>query len=355
MTGTSEQKIHQNRHFADVYEYSGNHLIPTTIRLTSFNSQGVYSADVPPETVSFRALTKPDCINWFKVEGLMNAPTITRLLEEMGFQNQDAREILTPAHVVKIDNSGSHILIILNNCTFQSSRQIYSEHVCLVATGNTIISFTETHERLFEHVAEAIEANVMNIRGQQSGLLLAFLLNSVIADLIDSAVKVEKMLEKMEDTLLNRQYNYKSVGRKLQGCRHAHMIIRKNTEPLKKEFHKLVRPTDYIIDEKLVPIFDDLSDQLEYIIQTSCNSTELLSSLVDLYGSNNDLRANFIMQRLTVVSTLFIPITFLVGVWGMNFQYMPELALRYGYPISWLIILATAAGSWYYMKKKNWF
>lgn len=294
----------------------------------------------------------------------MDAPTITRLLEEMGFQNQDAREILTPAHVVKIDNNGSHILIILNNCTFQiilnnctfqSSRQIFSEHVCLVATGNTIISFTETYGQLFEHEADAIEGNVMNIRGQQSGLLLAFLLNSVIADLIDSAVKVEKMLEKMEDTLLNRQYNYKSVGRKLQGCRHAHMIIRKNTEPLKKEFHKLVKPTTHIIDEKLVPIFDDLSDQLEYIIQTSCNSTELLTSLVDLYASNNDLRANFIMQRLTVVSTLFIPITFLVGLWGMNFHYMPELSLKYGYPISWLIILTTAGGSWYYMKKKNWF
>ncbi|MCC8143470.1 MAG: hypothetical protein LUD02_12740 [Tannerellaceae bacterium] len=67
MTEMSEQKMNQNRHFADVYEYSGNHPVPTTIRLTSFNNQGVYAADVPPDTDSFRALIKPDCINWFKI------------------------------------------------------------------------------------------------------------------------------------------------------------------------------------------------------------------------------------------------------------------------------------------------
>ncbi len=355
MIDTADLKDKNNRHFADTYSYTGKHMIPTTVHLTSFNEQEVYKEAIPLDTPSFKALAKQDCINWFRVEGLTDAPTISRLIEEMGLQNQDAREILTPAHVVKIDNDGNHILIILNNCTFESAKQIYSEHIGLVAISNIVISFTETHEPIFENVSRAIDNNVMHIRGQLTGMLLAFLLNSIIADLIESAVKVERILEKMEDTLLNREYNYKNIGRKLQGCRHVHMIIRKNTEPLRKEFHALVKPTDHIIDEKLVPIFDDLSDQVEYIIQTSWNSSDLLNSLVELYASNNDLRANFIMQRLTVVSTLFIPITFLVGVWGMNFQFMPELTLKYGYPMSWIIILATAAGSWFYMKKKNWF
>ena len=82
---------------------------------------------------------------------------------------------------------------------------------------------------------------------------------------------------------------------------------------------------------------------------------ETLSSLVDLYISNNDLRMNAIMKRLTIVSTLFIPLTFLVGVWGMNFKIMPELDWRYGYFIAWAVMIATGGLTWLYMKRKDWY
>ena len=82
---------------------------------------------------------------------------------------------------------------------------------------------------------------------------------------------------------------------------------------------------------------------------------ETLSSLVDLYISNNDLRMNAIMKRLTIVSTLFIPLTFLVGVWGMNFKIMPELDWRYGYFIAWAVMIVTGVLTWLYMKRKDWY
>ena len=80
------------------------------------------------------------------------------------------------------------------------------------------------------------------------------------------------------------------------------------------------------------PFFNDVNDHLQYVVQQIDLCRETLSSLVDLYISNNDLRMNAIMKRLTIVSTIFIPLTFLVGVWGMNFRRMPELEWEYGYP-----------------------
>lgn len=92
------------------------------------------------------------------------------------------------------------------------------------------------------------------------------------------------------------------------------------------------------------PFFNDVNDHLQYVVQQIDLCRETLSSLVDLYISNNDLRMNAIMKRLTIVSTIFIPLTFLVGVWGMNFRRMPELEWEYGYPAAWAAMLLIGAG-----------
>ncbi|MCD8072569.1 MAG: hypothetical protein LUE10_05260 [Alistipes sp.] len=105
----------------------------------------------------------------------------------------------------------------------------------------------------------------------------------------------------------------------------------------------------------MVLIFDELYNQLDFIVLTSKNSRELLASMRDMYAASNEIRTNFIMKRLTIVSTLFIPITFLVGLWGMNFKFMPELDLKYGYPLALIVIALTAYFTWRFMKRNHWF
>ena len=102
------------------------------------------------------------------------------------------------------------------------------------------------------------------------------------------------------------------------------------------------------------PFFYDVNDHLQYVVQQIDLCRETLSSLVDLYISNNDLRMNAIMKRLTIVSTIFIPLTFLVGVWGMNFRRMPELEWEYGYPAAWAAMLFIGAVVYLIFRKKEW-
>jgi len=344
-----------NRYFSDNYHYAGTNQTETSISLTYYNKDIVKSVKVEPATQSFATLVKDDCINWFRVEGLQDAASISRMIKEFRMHSLDARDILTPDHVVKIDDSDNYIFVVLNNCTFNAKNRIFSEHICFIVKGNIVMSFTESDKPIFRNVEVGLKSNTMDIRNQKSGMLLAFLLNPILVDMIETAGRIEKTLEKMEDILLENHYNQGNVGFKIQQCRHAYLILRKNTQPLKCEFSKLMQEKDGIIDMSTLPVFNDLSDQLEYIVQTAENSRDMLSSLVDLYVSNNDLKANEIMKHLTVVATIFIPITFLVGVWGMNFDFMPELDWRYGYLFAWIIILIAGIGTWVLMKKKKWF
>ncbi len=125
--------------------------------------------------------------------------------------------------------------------------------------------------------------------------------------------------------------------------------------PLKDQYSRLLLSDNELLTKNNRVFFNDVNDHLQFVLQTIEICRETLSSLVDLYISNNDLRMNDIMKRLTVVSTIFIPLTFLVGVWGMNFKMMPELDWKYGYLTAWIIMIIVGWIGYWFFKKKKWY
>ena len=277
-----KRKHISNRHLADRYFYAGEHDTVTRISLTQYNADILHTREIKTNETSFKKFVDENSINWFQVSGLTDSEAVTRIVNEFGMHNLDAKDILTPQHVVKIEEYDKHMLIVLNSSYYDTNMEINSEHISILITGNVVISFTESNNPVFENAYKAIESNMLNIR-------------------------------------------------------------RKNSTE------------NGIISPDIRPIYNDLSDQLQFIIQTTESCREIISSLVDLYISNNDLRMNAIMKRLTIVSTIFIPLTFLAGIWGMNFKMMPELDWQYGYGIAWSLMLLTAISTWLYMRKKDWF
>ena len=206
-------------------------------------------------------------INWFQISGLTDSEAVTRIVNEFGMHNLDAKDILTPQHVVKIEEYDKHMLIVLNSSYYDTNMEINSEHISILITGNVVISFTESNNPVFENAYKAIESNMLNIRRKNSGLLLAFLLNTIIANLVESASKVEEMLEDIEETLLDIKNDQGNMGLLIQQRRKEYMVIRKNSQPLKEQFAKLLRTENGIISPDIRPIYNDLSDQLQFIIR----------------------------------------------------------------------------------------
>ena len=123
----------------------------------------------------------------------------------------------------------------------------------------------------------------------------------------------------------------------LQMLRKRYMEIKRTVVPLKDQYSKILHPDSDLINEANRPFFNDVNDHLLNAVQLTEGCRETLSSLMDLYISNSDMHMNYIMKRLTIVSTIFIPLTFLVGVWGMNFKFMPELEWTFTLSNGWTI------------------
>lgn len=345
-----------NRHLSDKYYYAGEHEMVTGIRLTQYDERSLHMREVHVAGgLSFNKLVDTDRMNWFEICGLSDADVITQIVKDFGLHNLDAKDILTPQHVVKVKEHKGRILIVLNACSYDENNALRSEHIGILVTDNTVITFTESNTSMFEVAYQALKSDTLNIREKGSGLLLAFLLNAIVANWVDAASKVEEILEDIEETLLDPTNDQAAIGPLIMQHRHEYMLIRKNSQPLKDQFMKLLRSEMGLIPAELLPIYNDLQDQLQFVIQTTESCREITSSLVDLYISNNDLRMNAIMKRLTIVSTLFIPLTFLAGVWGMNFKIMPELDWEYGYFVAWGVMLLTGVLTWLYLRRKDWY
>jgi len=353
-SNTRKHRRHYNHHLADKYFYAGVHDTTTNIQLVQYDERNLTIRDVKNTESSFSKLTDKSSINWFQVSGLTDSDVISRMVQECGLHNLDAKDILTPQHIIKIEEYEERFLIILNSSYYNENKELHSEHISIVMAGNILMTFTESNNPVFDSVMDALKNNLLNIRKKGSGLLLAFILNIIIANLVEASSKVQECLEDIEDKLLEPDNQEEELGKQIQERRRDYMTIRKNSQPLKEQFPKLMRSESGIITPDLYPIYTDLSDQIQFIIQTNEGNRELISSLVDLYISNNDLKMNAIMKRLTVVSTVFIPLTFLVGVWGMNFANMPELNWQYGYMIAWGIMIVTGVITWFFMKKKGY-
>ncbi|MCC8018802.1 MAG: magnesium and cobalt transport protein CorA [Rikenellaceae bacterium] len=341
--------------FSDRYHYYGPYRQPTKIRVIRYNEQKIEQAEVDTATEDFRHVIKEGYVNWIQVTGLADEETITRMILGFGLHPIDCKAVLTPYHAAKIDDLNHRVIIILRSCSFGKTSSVASEHIAILSKENFVVTFKEKDNRLFAPIENSIANDTMKIRSSGRIMLVAFILNTVFSQTIDAAIRVEEMLEKLDDVLLDARASKINIGKRIQQCRHANLILQKNTVPLHTEFQNIAQSEVVTSDMALRQIFDELYNQLDYVILSSKNSRELLASMRDMYAASNELRTNAIMKRLTVVATLFIPITFLVGLWGMNFRYMPELDLKYGYPAALIVIFITGICTWAYMRRNDWF
>ena len=163
----------------------------------------------------------------------------------------------------------------------------------------------------------------------------------------------EDYLLEIEDQLIMQNETI-DVLHTLSKERMTPIRIKRFMSSLREEFENLLENTNNIIKPENLIYFENLDDKFRTISSNIYSYEELVKSLIDLYYNNNEMKMNKIMKRLTVVATVFIPLTFLVGVWGMNFDIMPELKWKYGYLMSWGLFIIIAGLVVLLMKKKKW-
>lgn len=337
----------KNNLLTEQLAYNGDSRTKTHIHLIRY-SAGTFEETLldafTPESVAVGADEKI----WLRIHGLKDAACIEAVCTHFGADFLTIQDILNADHPSKVEEHDGFNFMV--GRIFQSDSAV---QVRLMQGEHFVLSFVEGDSGFFDDVARALRDNVLRIRMRTADYLFLVLMNGVISNYVSLAMSIGDELDDLESELLAAR-NERDIGIQLQMQRRRYMELKRTVLPLREQFQRLLRSDSGLVRKASRPFFNDVSDHLQNAVQLVEGCRETLSSLMDLYISNNDLRMNDIMKRLTIVSTIFIPLTFLVGVWGMNFERMPELHWRYGYAAAWGVMLVVGVAAYFIFRAKRW-
>ena len=334
--------------------YLGDKDIPMSIELLQYDALRMEVKNMTLQS-SIKENIDNSKVNWFKISGISDATQVNRICREFGLHGFDVKDLLADQQVVKI--------VAYDDVTFVLMSSFYLEpnitglddmQIAFIFGNNFIVSFQEALIPVFEEVKQDIEENNGLIRQKGTDFLLYILLNAVNLSNINTIMGIEDYLAEIEDQLIVRKDSI-DILQFLHRCRVDYMHIKRSVISLREEYANLLHNTNKLISAENIVYFNDFDDRMRTMLGDLASFHESLTSLLDLYYNNNNLKMNEIIKRLTIVSTIFIPLTFMVGVWGMNFKYMPETEWKYGYIFSWLALGVVAIFTYLWMRKQKWF
>ena len=246
-----------------------------------------------------------------------------------------------------------YLFIVVRMLDFdEKAGEISSQQISLILGSNYLISFQESPTSLFDPIRERIRAGKGRIRKNGPDYLAYTLLDSVVDNYFVLLEQLGEKLEFLEEQLVTTPTpDTLQVIHKLK----TYMIfMRKSVWPLREVINRLLDGESTLIKSSTVPYLRDVYDHTIHAIDTMETSRDIISGMLDIYLSSISYRLNEVMKVLTILATLFIPLTFVAGWYGMNFKHMPELEWRYGYPMVILVAVCVAIGMLIYFKRKRW-
>lgn len=337
----------KNNFLSEKLTYNGDERTATHVHLVSYNSAGMTVSDNAEIDASAMSLD-PASVSWVRVHGLKDTERIRALCAAFGIDFLVVQDILNVDHPSKVEEYERYNFVVAKySCHGEMA------HISLVQGENFVLSFSETETALFDGVQKAITDNVLKIRTRPTDYLLSVMINGLVADYASLASSIDDDMDDLASELI-AAVDARDIGAQILSLRRRYMDLKRTVMPLKEQFSRLLRSDSRLIRKGTRPFLNDVNDHLLYVAQSIDSCRETLASLMDLYVSNNDLRMNDIMKRLTVVSTIFIPLTFLVGVWGMNFRNMPELEWKYGYAVAWGVMIVIGVIVYLFFRTKKW-
>jgi magnesium transporter len=330
--------------------YTGNHTEPTKVVLHRFDQETF-------ETIEGAdAFLKIDNkkVNWINITGFSDTKLIGEIGEKFGLHPLMLEDILNSDHLPNVEEMDDCLFITLKVISLRNnSNELDMHHASFVIGKHYLLSFCETDNELFLPVIERLRNGKGKARMNKADYLSYLLIDKIVDNYYLVLDHLEDHMDRIEAKLL------KDPSQKLAGeimtQKKLLIMLRKSVNPFRDEMRKITREESSFITQNTLRYLNDVYDHLNQIVQTIDNFREMISDMMDLLMANNANRMNSIITTLTMISSIFIPLTFIVGVYGMNFKYLPELEWRYGYPMIMSIMFLIGLGMYVYMRRKRWF
>jgi magnesium transporter len=308
------------------------------------------------EISSFAALREekdePGII-WIAIDGLQN----TTLLEELGnifsLHPLVLEDILNTDQRPKMEDYGDYLYIVLRNFSGQTNGDLISEQISIILGKNFVLSFREKESPLFKPIQDRLAGNKGRIRKSSADYLVHAIIDNIVDNYFIVLETLEEKIEFLEDDLVKSTTPVTLQA--IHDLKRELILLRKSLWPLREAISALERTESPLICETTGIYFKDIYDHVIAVIDSVETFRDMLSGMLDIYLSSVSNRLNEVMKVLTIIATIFMPLTFLAGVYGMNFKFMPELAWHWGYFGVLGLMLAIALYMIHYFKKKKWF
>ena len=316
-------------------------------------SETFFSEKEISSVTAIRAEKEEPGITWIAIDGLQN----TELLEELGnifsLHPLVLEDILNTDQRPKIEDYGDYLYIVLRNFNGQADVALTSEQISVILGKNFVLSFREKESVIFEAIQERLRNNKGRIRKFGADYLVHAVIDNIVDNYFIVLEGLEEKIEILEDDLLKKPTP--AMLQAIHDLKRELILLRKSLWPLREAISSLERSDSQLINESTGVYFKDIFDHVIAVIDSVETFRDMLSGMLDIYLSSVSNRLNEVMKVLTIIATIFMPLTFLAGVYGMNFKFMPELEWHWGYFGVLGIMLAVALYMVYFFKKKKWF
>ena len=319
----------------------------------------IYNKDSVEEKQIYRVADIPDnlpegTIMWINIYGLQDIELIEKLGKRFSIPPLELEDILNPDQRPKLSETEENLTVFLKVLEYKSDiKRVAGDQITIVFGQNYVITFQEAVAGYFEPVRQRIRTGGLGRIRQMGPDYLAYaLIDTLVDGYIHNIENLGSAIESLEEEVLHE--TKKNTLHNIYGLKTNVRLIRKNVRPLKEIMLFLVKNNTSLVNKKTISYLKDLQDLTAQAIDAIDIYYNMTNDYLNIYHANVGNRTNDVMKVLTMYASIFIPLTFIAGVYGTNFDYLPELHFKYSYPIMWGVMITIAGVMLYYFRKKDW-
>ncbi len=294
-----------------------------------------------------------DAVTWVIIDGLKDVSIIDDIGKYFDIHALVLEDILNTHQRPKFEEFEDYLYIVFKALTIESNEfTVEYEQISLLLLKNFVFTFKEKPDAIFDPILSRLDNDKSHIRNLGADYLTYIIMDTVVDEYFVLQDTFDELIESIEDELLsNPTIETLAV---IQKIKRELIFLRRSVSPLRELILAIQRSESELIDDKTKRYFSDVYDHAIRIIEAMESYRDLITGMLDIYLSSVSNKMNETMKVLTVFASIFIPLTFIAGVYGMNFEYMPELKWKWGYPALWSVFVGVSAFLLVYFKRKKW-
>lgn len=323
------------------------------ISVRNYDESSLQEIDIKTISECHQCVNRPP-VTWVQIRGIHEVHVLEELGVLFGLHPLTLEDILNTDQRPKFEDYGNYIFIVLK--TFHDNQnqksEITPEQISIIVGPTFVLSFQERDTDIFKPVIDRIRSGKGRLRKSGADYLAYSLIDTVVDNYFSLLEKLGDKIDRVEESLVKNPSTENLQA--IQHLKREMIFLRKSVWPLRETIGGLERTESKLIQKSTVIFLKDVYDHTIQVIDTIETFRDMLSSMLDIYLSSISNRMNEIIKVLTIIATIFMPLTFMAGVYGMNFKYMPELEWQWGYFAVLACMTAVALAMLAYFKKKKW-